>query len=162
MGRHRWVVERTDVLAHAPPQPRAKLRFLRRTLHRVHHYRVCAELSPPTTRTRQMRHSLMMLKTFLGVIEDESGLHTVPANRAGHLPQLPQRPQPRTVVAEVAAVRRRSGRKCGQAHPADTRTSASTGTTRALRARQGNLSHHYSKGTVNIKCRFNFPAAKGG
>jgi hypothetical protein len=104
----------------------------------------------------------MMLKTFLGVIEDESGLHTVPANRAGHLPQLPQRPQPRTVVAEVAARSASLRSQVRTSAPADTRTSASTGTTRALRARQGNLSHHYSKGTVNIKCRFNFPAAKGG
>jgi hypothetical protein len=122
---------------------------------------VCAELSPPTTRTRQMRHSLMMLKTFLGVIEDESGLHTVPANRAGHLPQLPQRPQPRTVVAEVAAVRRRSGRKCGQAHPADTRTSASTGTTRALRARQGNLSAPLLQRHREHQVPLQLPGSKG-
>jgi hypothetical protein len=58
LGRHRWVVERTIVLAHALPPPRTPLRPLPRTLHRVHHHRVRADLPPPTTQTNQMRRGL--------------------------------------------------------------------------------------------------------
>ena len=72
-----------------------------------------AEIACPNCGTRgqwtEPRDFNMMLKTYLGAIEDESGLHYLrPGDRAGHLRQLRQRGPGH---AQEAAVRYRSGRQ---------------------------------------------------